>query len=87
MADIVHPPHHKFDLTRGRQRRFRLVEDEDALPLAALFDEAQNASPCEFERKSGWLMRKRPIGPFRFPIPFTSGTYARRSLFSSWLLP
>src|ERR1019366_7424069 len=42
---MIHPPHQfqKFDLARWRQRRFRLVEDEDALPLATLFEEAQKA--------------------------------------------
>ena len=45
MADILHPPHQlqELDLARGRQRGFRFVEDEDALALAALFEEAQKA--------------------------------------------
>jgi hypothetical protein len=40
---LLHPPHQlqEFHLARGRQRRFRLVEDEDALALAALLEEAQ----------------------------------------------
>ena len=42
---LLHAPHQlqKFHLARRRQRGFRLVEDEDALPLAALFEEAQKA--------------------------------------------
>src|SRR5258707_8392658 len=42
---LLHAPHQfqKFHLARRRQRRFRFVEDEDALPLAALFEEAQEA--------------------------------------------
>src|SRR5215208_5454851 len=45
VADVFHPPHQlqKLDLARRRQRGFRFVEDEDALPLAALFEEAQKA--------------------------------------------
>src|SRR5258706_9789635 len=42
---LLYPPHQfqKLHLARGRQRRFRFVEDEDALPLAALFEETQKA--------------------------------------------
>jgi aspartyl aminopeptidase len=42
---LLHPLHQfqKFDLARRRQRRFRLVEDENALPLVALLKEAQKA--------------------------------------------
>jgi len=45
VADIIHPPHQlqELDLARRRQSRFRLVEDEDALALAALVEEAQKA--------------------------------------------
>src|SRR5216684_4240307 len=40
---MIHPAHQlqEFDLTRRRQRRFRFVEDEDALLPAALFEESQ----------------------------------------------
>jgi len=52
---IIHPPHQleKFDLTRGRQRGFRFVEDEDALPLAALFEEPQKAFAMGMREKVG----------------------------------
>jgi hypothetical protein len=43
----------ELDLARRRQRGFRLVEDEDALAPAALLEETQKPSPCEWERKSG----------------------------------
>src|ERR1700731_2323009 len=41
----LHPPHQfqELDLARGRQRRFRFVEDENALTLATLLKEAQKA--------------------------------------------
>jgi len=40
---LLHPAQQfqEFDLARRRQRGFRLVEDEDALPLATLLEEAQ----------------------------------------------
>jgi len=43
---LLHPAHQfqKFRLARRRQRRFRFVEDEDALPLAALLEEAHKSS-------------------------------------------
>ena len=43
IAGVIHPTHQlqEFDLARRRQRGFRFVEDEDALPLATLFEEAQ----------------------------------------------
>src|SRR6266851_1617494 len=43
IAGNIHPSHQlqKFDLTRRRQRRFRVVEDEDALLPAALLEESQ----------------------------------------------
>jgi hypothetical protein len=42
---MIHPPHQfqEFDLARRRRRRFRFVEDEDALSLTALFKESQKA--------------------------------------------
>src|ERR1700737_1866865 len=42
---FLHAPHQleEFHLARWRQRRLRFVEDEDALPLAALFKESQKA--------------------------------------------
>src|SRR5882724_12248674 len=42
---LLHPPHQlqKFDLARWRQRGFGFVEDEDALPLAALLEEAHES--------------------------------------------
>src|SRR5882724_6930474 len=45
MARLIHPPHQlqKFHLARRRQRGFRFVEDVDALPLAALLEEAHES--------------------------------------------
>ncbi len=45
MAGAVHPVQQleELDLARWRQRGFRLVEDEDALPPAAFLEEAQEA--------------------------------------------
>jgi len=41
----------------GDNADFRLVEDEDALALAALLEEnAKKPSPCECERKSGGML-------------------------------
>src|SRR5258708_22482358 len=42
---LLHPPQQlqKFHLARRRQRGFRFVEDEDALLLATLLEEAQKA--------------------------------------------
>src|SRR5580698_3017015 len=42
MAAVFHPPHQfqELHLARRRQRRFRLVKDEDALPLTALLEKA-----------------------------------------------
>ena len=43
IAGVIHPAHQlqELHLARGRQCGFRFVEDEDALPLATLFEEAQ----------------------------------------------
>ena len=43
----------KLDLAGRRQSGFRLIKDEDALAPTAFGEEAQKASPCECERKSG----------------------------------
>src|ERR1700704_1629964 len=42
VARRIHPPHQfqEFHLARGRQGRFRLVEDEDTLALTTLLEEA-----------------------------------------------
>src|SRR6476620_10205047 len=56
VADLFHAPHQfqKFHLASGRQRGFRFVEDEDALALAALFEEAQKAFAVGVREKIGW---------------------------------
>src|ERR1700676_979699 len=53
IAGVIHPSHQlqKFDLARGRQCRFRFVEDEDALPLATLFEEAQKTLAVRMREK------------------------------------
>ena len=45
MRELVHPPQQfqELDLSRRRQRQFRFVENEDALTLAALLEEAQKS--------------------------------------------
>lgn len=43
----------KFDLARRRQRRFRLVEDENALALAALLEEAQESFAVGMRQEIG----------------------------------
>jgi len=43
MSSIRRISFRKRDLTRGRQRGFWFVEDEDALALAAFLEEAQKA--------------------------------------------
>jgi hypothetical protein len=57
--------------------RFRFVEDVDALTLAALFEEAQKASPCECERKSGG-------GPLSGSRAASSKYLAREKNLSRW---
>src|SRR6266852_7414300 len=55
---LLHPAHQleEFHLPRGRQCGFRFVEDEDTLPLATLFKEAQEA----FAVRIGEEIRTRP---------------------------
>src|SRR5882724_6370519 len=52
---LLHPPQQfqELNLARGRQRRFRLVEDEDALALAALLEEAQKTFAVGMREKVG----------------------------------
>ena len=57
------PVHHlqqfqELDLARRRQRRLRLVEDEDALALAALFEEAEKTLAVGMREE----VRRRPFG-------------------------
>ena len=56
---LLHPLHQfqKFKLARRRQRRFRLVEDEDALAFATVFEELQKALAMrvrEIVRRNTW---------------------------------
>ena len=62
----VHPPQQlqEFDLARRRQRQFRLVEDEDALALAALLEEAQKALAMRVREEIG---RRAADGDLRAP--------------------
>src|SRR5829696_3448367 len=68
MADLLHPPHQlqKFDLARRRQRGFRFVEDEDALSLTALLEEAQKAFAIGMReevrrRRPEWVVQRRLV--------------------------
>src|SRR5882672_12949728 len=53
IAGVIHPAHQlqEFDLTRGRQCRFGFVEDEDALLLTALLEEAQKTLAVRMREK------------------------------------
>src|SRR5579862_1590287 len=57
---FVHAPEQleKLDLPRRRQRRFRLVEDEYALTLAALIEETQETLAMRMGKK----IRRLPAG-------------------------
>ena len=52
---MVHLPQQfeKVDLTGGRQGRFRLVENVETLPGAALFEEPQEALPVGMRKIIG----------------------------------
>ena len=53
VTDFLHPPHElqKLHLAYGRQRRFRLVENVDALAIAALVEEAQKTFTVRMREK------------------------------------
>src|ERR1700730_6599123 len=59
----IHPPQQlqEFDLARRRQRRFRFVEDEDALTLAALLEKAQESLAVGMREE----VRRRALGNVR----------------------
>src|SRR6202035_6065682 len=63
---LLHPPQQlqEFHLARGRQRRFRLVEDEDALAWAALLKEAHETLAVRMGEKVGWGWAWRSAGGF-----------------------
>jgi len=58
---LLHPAHQleEFHLARRRQRRFRFVEDEDALALATLLEEPHKA----FAVRMGEEIRRRAASP------------------------
>ena len=43
----------EFDLTRRRQRRFGLIENEDALPFASFLEEPQKTFTVRMGKKVG----------------------------------
>src|SRR5450432_79305 len=53
---FLHAPQqlHEFDLPRRRQRRFRLVEDKEALPARAFVEEAQKSLAVRMRQKIRW---------------------------------
>src|SRR3954468_19002318 len=67
-AGLVHAAQQleKVDLTRRRERRLGLVEDEDALAAATLVEEAQKALAMRVgeeirRRRSAWIVKRRLI--------------------------
>jgi hypothetical protein len=60
-AGLVHAPQQleKLDLPGRRQRRFRLVEDEDALTPTALVEEAQEAFAVRMREEVGRGRQRR----------------------------
>src|SRR3984885_6002307 len=59
---LLHPPHQfqELHLARRRQRRFRFVENENALPLATLLEEAQKALAVRM-REEVWPSRANVV--------------------------